>query len=204
MRSYAEPPGLPRVPEAIDINAPLKLTLPLGQLGSERRDRGIYDDKLMTQSEYRFDVSKDGAKWKSKVEPYFITKVPVALELLKWAEAHNLERISEAKFITQAFPHLSEDQCQTFNREIWGFLSGCLAGQAETHFKRADMLNGLDAWRRVIRIIEDTLPMRFEQLRRAAQSVHLKVIKDLEGIPNDLGGLRGRRRSTDRRPDAEV
>ena len=48
------------------------------------------------------------------------------------------------------------------------------------------MLNGLDAWRRVIRIIEDTLPMKFEQLRRAVQMIHVKPIKDLESIPDGI------------------
>ena len=51
------------------------------------------------------------------------------------------------------------------------------------------MLNGLDAWRRVIRIIEDTLPMRFEQLRRAAQRVHLNVIKELDGILDGIAAF---------------
>jgi hypothetical protein len=108
------------------------------------------------------------------------------MEILKWAESHNLELITEEKFVAAAHPHLSEEQCQTFNREIWGFLSGCLSGQAEVHFKRSVMLNGIDAWRRVVRIIEDTLPMRFEQLRRAAQMIHLKLIKDFESIPNGI------------------
>ena len=95
------PPGMsPPGVEAPDINGPMKLTLPLGQLGNERRDKSIYDDKMMTQPEYRFDGTKDGAKWKSKVERYFITKVPVAMEILKWAEAHNLDKITESKFMT--------------------------------------------------------------------------------------------------------
>ena len=170
----------------IDVDGPIKITLPLGQLASERRDKSIYDEKMMTQAEYRYDGGKNGASWKSKVERYFITKVPVALELLKWAEAHNLDTISEAKFVQAAHPNLTEEQCQVFNREIWGFLSGCLSGQAEVHFKRANMLNGLDAWRRVIRVIEDTLPMKFDQLRRAVQMIHVKPIKDLEGIPNGI------------------
>lgn len=181
------PPGMQGSnTERIDTNGPMNLSLPLGQLANEKRDKSIYDDKMVTQAEYRFDGIKEGAKWKSKVERYFITKVPVAMEILKWAEAHNLEKINESKFIIASQPHLNEEQCQTFSREIWGFLSGCLSGQAEVHFKRADMLNGLDAWRRVVRIIEDTLPMRFEQLRRAAQMVHMKVIKDLDGTPNGI------------------
>ena len=91
-------PGVP-TPEAINVNGPMKLSLPLGLLGSERRDKSIYDDKMMTQPEYRFDGTKGGAAWKSKIERYFITKVSVALEILKWAEAHNLEIVSESKFI---------------------------------------------------------------------------------------------------------
>ena len=185
-----QPPGLDggigSTQPMIDINGPLRITLPLGQLANERRDRSIYDEKMMSQAEYRFDGSKNGAGWKSKIERYFIIKVPVALELLKWAEAHNLEAITEAKFIGAAHPNITEEQCQVFNREIWGFLSGCLSGQAEVHFKRVPMLNGLDAWRRVIRVIEDTLPMKFDQLRRAVQMIHVKPIKDLEGIPNGI------------------
>ena len=74
------PPGMQQQGlEMIDISGPMELTLPLGQLGNERRDKSIYDDKMMTQPEYRFDGTKDGAKWKSKVERYFITKVPVAI-----------------------------------------------------------------------------------------------------------------------------
>ena len=123
MRPY--PPGIPTpaaVDEAIDINGAIKLTLPLGQLASEKRDRSIYDEKMMGQAEYRFDGAKNSAAWESKVERYFITKVPVALGLLKWAEAHNLEVVTEDKLIASAQPYLTEEQCQTFNREVWGFL----------------------------------------------------------------------------------
>ena len=48
------------------------------------------------------------------------------------------------------------------------------------------MLSGLDAWRRVARIIEGALPVRFEQLGRAAQMVHLAVIKGSGGTPNGI------------------
>ena len=46
MRTSLEPPpGMRQGPEAIDVNGQIKLTLPLGQLGNERRDKSIYDDK---------------------------------------------------------------------------------------------------------------------------------------------------------------
>ena len=74
-------------------------------------------------------------EWKSEVGRHFITKVPVAMEILKWAEAHHLDKVTGSKFMAAAYPHLNDEQCQRFNREIWGFLSGCLSGQAETHFQ---------------------------------------------------------------------
>jgi hypothetical protein len=80
MRATLEPPpGMRQGPETIDIDGKMNLTLPLGHLGNDRRDKSIYDDKMMTQPEYRFDGVKEGAKWKSKIERYFITKVPVAM-----------------------------------------------------------------------------------------------------------------------------
>ncbi len=124
----------------------------------------------MTQPECRFDGSKDVATWEGKIERYFINTAPMAIETLKWAEAHNLEAISEPKFVSAACPHLNGEQCQAFKRELWVVLSGCLSDQAGAHFKRADMLNGLDAWRRVVSIIGGTLPMRSEQLRRRSKS----------------------------------
>ena len=129
MRPY--PPGVPGYgadaadTEPVDIHGSINLTLPLGQLANEKRDRNIYDEKVFGQAEYRFDGGRSGgAAWKSKVERYFITKIPVALELLKWAEAHNLEKVDEVNFINLAHPYLTEEQCQCFNREVWAFLSG--------------------------------------------------------------------------------
>jgi hypothetical protein len=114
MRPY--PPGVPghQAQHAeigatvIDPDGPLQLTLPLGQLASEKRDRSIYDEKMWGQAEYRYDGGKGGPAWKSKVEMYFVTRIPVALELLKWAEAHNLELISESKLVGAAMPYLTE------------------------------------------------------------------------------------------------
>ena len=53
-------------------------------------------------------------------------------------------------------------------------------------FKRTPMPNGLDAWRRTVRIIEETKPMHFEELRRQVQQVHTRPIKDLESIPTGV------------------
>ena len=78
----AEPTGQSAGPEPVDVNGPMKLSLPLGQLGNERRDRSIYDEKMWGQADYRSDGAKGGSAWKSRVERYFIPKIPVARENL--------------------------------------------------------------------------------------------------------------------------
>ena len=70
----------------------------------------------------------------------------------------------------------------TANAEIWGFLSNAVSGTAETIFKRSAVLNGLDAWRRLVRYIDHGRPIRLENLRREVRQLHLKPIKNLEGI----------------------
>ena len=117
------------------------------------------------------------------VERYFVSGTPVAMELLNWLRNNNMETASAAKFAELAAPYLTMGQCQAFSREVWGFLSGCVYRRAETHFKRITVLNGLDAWRRIVRIIKETVGIRWGELRWQVQMVHTKPIKDLECIP---------------------
>ena len=66
--------------------------------------------------------------------------------------------------------------------QIWGFLSGCLRGTAETMFRRADCLNGIDAWRPLVRQVDHGRGIRLEMLRREVQELHTRPIKSLEAI----------------------
>ena len=47
------------------------------------KDRGMFDDKLMLNEEYRYNSVKGGAAWKSKFERYFVSKATVLRELLE-------------------------------------------------------------------------------------------------------------------------
>ena len=47
--------------------------------------------------------------------------------------------------------------------------------------KGAESFNGFDAWRRVIRMIDDGLPLQLEGLRDEVRTIHLRPIEDLEG-----------------------
>ena len=72
------------------------------------------------------------------------------------------------------------------NASIWSFLAGCLSGSAETHFMRAKALDGLDAWRVVIRQINHGESIRFETLRRQVNELHNRNIKTLDAVEEDI------------------
>ncbi len=163
---------------------PLELPGPLG--GILRADRPLFDDKLMTHDEYRFNGTKGGVQWKSKLERYFIAKAPILKEIFEWAEEEDMEVITVERFKQAAGHRLNDEQIATVNAAIRGFLSGVLSGLAETLFKRAEMLNGLDAWRRMVRHIDHGRPIQLESLRREVKTLHLKPIKDLEHIEEGI------------------
>ena len=167
-----------------DILAPLTLR-PLGLLASDKQDRAIFDEK-MAATEFRFDGVKGGAVWKSRIERYFISKVPALREILLWAEKHDQRVVTEENFLAVVIHGIDEWKQQVINAQIWGFLSSCVHGTAETMFKQAEMLNGLDSWRRIVRVIDNGLPLQLEQLRGEVRMLHTRPIKDLESVATGI------------------
>ena len=75
------------------------------------------------------------------------------------------------------------------NAAIWGFLAGCVNGAAEAVFDTADQLNGLDAWRRLVRHIDHGREIHLEMLRREMKHVQNRVIKDIYGIEEGIANF---------------
>ncbi len=159
---------------------PLTLKGPLGAIGY--KDRGVFDEKLALQDEYRFNGVKGGLAWKGKTERYFIGRAPILKEILDWAEECDLDVISVEKLQMAVGGHLTEEQLLNVNAAIWGFLSGAVSGTAETIFKRADTLNGIDAWRRLVRYVDHGKEIRLETLRREVKMLHMKPISSLDKV----------------------
>ena len=70
---------------------------PLGAIGYEKR--AIFDEKLASLDEYKFNGVKGGLAWKGKVERHFIARAPILRKILKWAEDEELEVITPEKLI---------------------------------------------------------------------------------------------------------
>ena len=157
--------------------------LVIGALGSlERADGRLFEDKMTAMDDFRFDGQKGGDRWKGRLERYFISKSPALKAVLTWAEKENMEVVTQQLFEEVAGHALDTRQREALNAAIWGFLSNCISGEAETIFKRAESLNGLDAWRRLVRHIDHGRAIRLEALRTEVRSIHLKPIKSLEQV----------------------
>ena len=116
------------------------------------------------------------------MQSYFWSKVPALLEILKWAEKHDKADVTEQAFDNVVGHFADRSKQDVLSASIWGFLSSCLTGSAETIFRSAEDLNGLDAWRRVVRIIDSGLPLRLEELRGEVRMLHTRPMKDLEQV----------------------
>ena len=154
---------------------------PLGVLAHGK----LFDDRVTAQDDFKFSGQKGGDTWKGKVERYVIAKVPALDKLLEWAERCTGEIDNELFYRAvgqRMYIEKLGNQAENLNSGLWGFLSCCLSGEAETLFKQAKRLNGVDAWRRVVRFIDHGRSIRLETLRREARMIHTKTIRNLEGV----------------------
>ncbi len=146
------------------------------------KDRAILDEKLALQDDYRFNGTKGGLAWKGKVERHFISRAPVLKEILEWAEACELQEIDQVTFAKAVVRKLDDEQALVLNAALWGFLSAAVSGTAETIFKGAGSLNGIDVWRRLARFIDHGKALRLETLRREVKMLHTKPISSLDKV----------------------
>ena len=165
---------------------PIELPLIVGSMGQlTKPEASLFDDKLANQASFGFDGQKGGAAWKCKVGNYFVSKCPAARSLLAWAEKFEGEEISEAtlhEIATMPGTVMSPPLMDSLNGQIWGFLSNCVAAEADTVFKGALDLQGFDAWRRILRYISHGHGIQLEQMRTDMKTVHLRPIKNLESV----------------------
>ena len=110
--------------------------------------------------EFKLRNNKNGNTCKRKVGNHIISRVPALHALFQWPEREETE-ITKEKLIEAVSDGLSsvDQDCNytcylaTLNITIWGFLSAFVSGEADTTFQ-AQRLQGVDAWRRLVRLID--------------------------------------------------
>ena len=75
---------------------PLRLSGPLGAIGY--KDRPIFDDKMATSEDYKFNGITNGLAWKTRVERHFIARAPVLRDILEFVELEDMAEISADRF----------------------------------------------------------------------------------------------------------
>ena len=178
------PPGAPQDP----INSPVSLPLTLGPNGTVNSGR-IFDDRVATQPEFAFKSIKQGYAWKTKALNYMISKVPAMKQIMHWAERE--ENVITPERLQQAIGDglciydrdgNVVDHTKSLDSAVWGFLSNCTSGEAEVMFRQAEVCEGIDAWRRIIRLLDNGRSIRFEQLRNEIRMIRAYPIKTLEAV----------------------
>ena len=132
---------MPRGPDG-KLLLPLTLREHIGSAGY--KDKLMFDEKLTEKADYTYTgKAGTGIAWKGKVERHFISRAPVMMNILKWAEEQGLNKISEAHFAQAVGPKLTEEQQMIMNGQLWGFLSSSVSGSVDTLFKGADARQGM-------------------------------------------------------------
>ena len=70
----------------------------LGLFNGEKFDRPVFDDKVAKDAEMQYDGLKGGVAWKETVSTHFIGKCPALIEILKWVEGPNLDKVTTEHF----------------------------------------------------------------------------------------------------------
>jgi hypothetical protein len=164
----------------------------LGSVGY--KDRPIFDQKMTLQDEFKFNGKTENAfKWKTKVHGYFITCAPILLEIFRWAEKMDLTPIANETCSYAVSSRLTEEQGANLNTQLWGFLQAIVSGSAQTMFQRAEEsigeMNGIDAWRRLIRHIDHGRDLRLDDLKQEMKLATMKPIKTLQEIESGVAAF---------------
>ena len=156
---------------------------PMGLL--TKPDANLFDDKLANQVGLCFDGHKCGPAWKTKLGNYFISKCPAARVLLNWAESFEGESIPPQvlmEIASKPGSTMVPPLMDSFNNQMLRFFSNCLSAEAQTIFRGSDDLQGIDAWRSIVRYIDHGKSIQLEQMRREMKTQHLKPIKNFESV----------------------
>ena len=115
-----------------------------------------------------------------------IRRVPALYKILQWAERQKGHIIFE-KLRQSAGKGLNSfdrygppaDHMAAADATVCGCVSNCAAGEAKLLFKQAGRLEGIQAWRRIARLIENGSDGKCKQLRREVRMARSHHIRSL-------------------------
>jgi len=144
-------------------------------------ERGL-DEKIAALTDYQYNGSNGGDKWRIKTRNYIIGKSPAMLPVLKWVEqlGETPCDVASTRSAIAEYGMMVEVDIEKISANIWSFLSTCLSGAAMTIFESVDVLNGLDAWRQLHNHIQKGSATRRLTLREPA--IHPRAARNEEEV----------------------
>lgn len=153
----------------------------LGELNGKK----IFHDSLALQADYRYNGRSDGDKWRGKTRRMIISAIPAAYDILPWAE--RLEQvpkngISDQMVVDEFSGLITKENVVAISAALWGFLNNCVTEDAEQEFKRAGMMSGIEAWRRLSKTIDNGKAVKLERIRVELRKITQKPMKSIDQI----------------------
>ena len=150
----------------------------------------LFDDKVPTFEEFRYNGQKGGDKWRLKVRGYWLSKCLQLLSILTFVE-HSEGRVTRQSlqpFIQgvagTCMTDMSEKDLITSNAVIYGFLNTATYGDADDIMMSVPELEGFEAWRMLCRHIDSGRAIRLDALRRKMRRP--AMIRNVAEVPSGV------------------
>ena len=154
--------------------------------GSQEDHRSRFSEKVAVMAAYQYDGDKGGAQWRLMIRQYLISRAPEMEIILQAVDAQE-DRSAMAKELAPAVPILSPQLVQKLSRDLWGFLTLNLQGNARLLLNNSATLEGFELWRRLMKGIRSRSEIRRHELQGKLQRP--EAAKSIADIPLTLEKL---------------
>ncbi len=125
-------------------------------------DARIFETKFAQESRNQFAGVRGGEAWKVLIRGYLLGRAPIMKFLLKWAEDFGtMEITSDA---VQGLKMFMDEDPEVMDHLLWAFLNINLTDAAREIFCNCQDSRGLEAWRRINRLIFSRTEQRHDEL----------------------------------------
>ena len=151
--------------------------------GSQEDHRSRFSEKVAVMATYQYDGDKGGAQWRLMIRQYLISRAP-EMEIILQAVDSQEDRSAMTKELAPAVPILSLQLVQKLSRDLWGFLTLNLQGNARLLLNNSATLEGFELWRRLMKGIRSRSEIRRHELQGKLQRP--EAAKSISDIPLTL------------------
>ena len=127
-------------------------------------------EKVALNKDHQFDGVKDGGKWLSFTKNHFIGKAYELEPLLKMIEDYVEFPALVADVTPYAAQLVSGSRLAEISGEIWNYLNNNLQGEALQVFNNVPRMEGHEAWRKMVKMVQGSNDLRRMELKRKIQN----------------------------------